>query len=86
MLFYTQYDPNEYRNDPNLVRYFRSDWYWVDSFGRYRFLNDWEIKSDLKNTKNALLITSPGNYPSGATLLKSIYFLNNKKAFDIVKL
>lgn len=89
LLFYSQYDTKSYRDDPDLVRYERSDWFWVDGFSKYRFLNDWEVKDKAKclgkDTK-CLLITSLGNYPRGAVLLESIYFLDGSKAFDIVKL
>lgn len=86
LLFYTHYDPNSYRNDPKLVRYFQSDWYWVDGFSKYLFINDWEVQTKLKNVNDALLVTSPGNYPTQAKLLTTIYFLDNSPAFDIVKL
>jgi 4-amino-4-deoxy-L-arabinose transferase-like glycosyltransferase len=90
LLFYLQYDPSRYRNDLSLVRYFRSDWYWVDSFDKYIFINDWEViqktsKSKDRQTKN-LLITTPGNYPEGSRILQTINFLDNKPAFDIVEL
>lgn len=89
LLFYMQYDPKKYLTDSNLVRYSRSDWYWVDRFDKYRFINDWEIKENVKcKIKNAqcLLITSPNNYPEGSKLIKTINFLDGKPAFDIVEL
>lgn len=86
VLFYSQYDPKGYRSDPNLVRYKRSDWYWVDGFNKYVFVNDWEVKEKLTGQKDVLLITSPGNYPSEGQLIKSINFLDGSKAFDLVAL
>lgn len=86
LLFYSKIDPAKYRNDPNLVRYQRSDWFWVDSFDKYVFLNDWEVKQKASCNGDCLLITSPGNYPEGSTLLKTINFLDDKPAFDIVRL
>lgn len=85
LLFYLKHDPTKYQNDINLVRYRRSNWYWVDKFDKYNFLNDWEIKEKLKG-RDGLLITRPGNYPEGARYIDSIYFLDNKTAFDIVEL
>ena len=88
ILFYTQYDPERYRDDPNLVRYFRSDWYWVDSFDKYVFLNDWEVVEKVKSEKlkvKSLLITGTGNYPEGSQKLETINFLDGKPAFDIVE-
>ncbi|MCL5783742.1 MAG: glycosyltransferase family 39 protein [Patescibacteria group bacterium] len=88
LLFYMKYDPNMYRTDPNLVRYEKSSWFWVDSFAKYRFVNDWEVKEKVKcpSPAKCLLVTSPGNYPVHARILQSIYFLDRKVAFDIVEL
>lgn len=89
LLFYMGWDPQRYRNDPNLVRYFRSDWYWVDGFDKYVFLNDWEVKEVISHQPSVirqLLITSPGNYPDDVKLLKTIYFLDGKPVFDIVEI
>ena len=33
------WNPNDYRNDPNLIRFYQSDWYWVDSFDKFYFVN-----------------------------------------------
>lgn len=92
MLFYSKYNPEKYRVDANLVRYQRSDWYWVDGFDKYLFLNDWEIKEKSnsefvsnKGTGKSLLVTSPGNFPEGMTKIKTVYFLDGKAAFDILE-
>jgi len=90
MLFYLSYDPGKYLNDPHLVRYFRDDWYWVDSFDKFVFINDWEIKERIEVEKDVLngkylLITSPGNYPEGLDKIKIINFLDDKPAFEILK-
>lgn len=92
MLFYSKYNPEKYRVDANLVRYQRSDWYWVDGFDKYLFLNDWEIKDKSnsefvsnKGTGKSLLVTSPGNFPEGMTKIKTVYFLDGKAAFDILE-
>lgn len=84
LLFYMQYDPEKYQTDPNLVRYSRSNWYWVDGFDKYKFINDWEVKDEARC--KCLLVTSPENYPNGSKLLQTINFLDGKKAFDIVEL
>jgi len=42
-LFYWPWDPTAYREDPNLVRFFQSNWYWVDRFDKFYFVNDWDI-------------------------------------------
>jgi len=86
LLFYSQYDPQKYRSDPTLVRYQKSNWFWVDQFDKYYFINDWEVKEKLKGKNNLLLITSPGNYPQGGKVLETINFLDGSPAFDIVAL
>lgn len=84
LLFYLKYDPLKYLNDPLLVRYEKSNWFWVDRFNRFEFINDWEIKDKLLGQHNLLLVTSPGNYPEGAVVLETVDFLDGKRAFDIV--
>ncbi len=99
LLFYLQYDPAKYQQDPNLIRYPKSNWYWVDRFDKYYFVNDWEVKNRVRPPEaslakggnenlrmNSLLITSPGNYPSGSKFLQTTNFLDGKPAFDIVEL
>lgn len=84
VLFYLQYDPYKYQTDKNLIRYKRSDWFWVDRFDKFKFVNDWEIKDKVLSASNTLLITSPGNYPANSQVLETINFLDGKGAFDIV--
>ena len=90
VLFYWPWEPLKYQNDPKKIWDFHSDWYWVDGFDKFKFVNDWEIK--IKTSKDApqsktLLVTSPNNYNSeNSKLIKTIYFLNNQPAFDIVQL
>ncbi len=96
LLLFWPWDPDKYRNDPNLIRFFQTNWYWVDRFDKFYFVNDWEIphnnsvfvlesKKDRADctTASCLLVTSPGNYPKGWKLLKTINFLDGKPAFEI---
>ena len=96
-LFFSAWDPESYRNDPNLIRFYQSNWYWVDAFDKFNFVNDWEIPKEgydfvlesggsvrcPGNSVRCLLITSPENAPGGWNKLKTIYFLNGKPAFEI---
>lgn len=84
LLFYLKYDPYNYQHSPNLIRYEKSQWFWVDGFDKYLFVNDWEIKTKLANLHNILLVTSPGNYPIGGKVIETINFLDGSPAFDIV--
>ena len=94
-LFFWPWDPGEYKADPNLIRFYQSDWYWVDGFDKFYFVNDWEIPKEkdsfvLESKKivdctgeKCLLITSPGNYPMGWKKLETINFLDGKVAFEL---
>ncbi len=96
-LFYWPWDPKKYVNDPNLIRFNQSNWYWVDGFDKFYFVNDWQIREReigkefvLESKKivdckvyRCLLITSPDNYPTGWSKLETINFLNNQPAFEI---
>ncbi len=84
ILFYWPWDPQKYLSDPNLNTDFHSDWYWVNDFDKFKFINDWEVKTTVIPS-NSLLITSPNNYlPNNSMLLKTINFPNGLPAFDIV--
>ena len=98
LLFYWPWDPKSYQEDKNLIRFGQSDWYWVDRFDKFYFVNDWEIPRTQNEdfvlesggtvhcsptTKHCLLITSPGNVSEGWKKLKTINFLNNKPAFEV---
>jgi hypothetical protein len=90
-LFYWPWNPNEFMNDPNLIRFYQSDWYWVDRFDKFYFVNDWQVKEmklesgdgiDCQNSK-CLLITSQDNYFGKWNKLETINFLNGEVAFEI---
>lgn len=96
ILFYNSWSPVRYMSDPNLIRFGQSNWYWVDHFDKYYFVNDWQVvgrnnkkfilesKAEIDCTlSKCLLISSPGNVPQGWSKLKSINFLDEKQAFEI---
>ncbi len=94
VLFYWPWEPSYYQNDSDKVWDYHTHWYWIDAFDKFEFWNDWEVveklkvKSEkLKNTNNQsriLLITSPGEYIEGGEIVKTIYFLHQQPAFEIV--
>jgi 4-amino-4-deoxy-L-arabinose transferase-like glycosyltransferase len=43
-LFYMKYDPAKYLNDSGKIAFFQSNWYWVDRFDKFYFINDWQVK------------------------------------------
>lgn len=88
LLFYLKYDPKKYQNDPDKKWDYHANWYWVDQFDKFVFINDWEIKTNVKcqipNTK-CLLATSPGNYPEGWNKIETINYLDGKPVFEILE-
>jgi len=91
ILFYFPWDPGKYQEDPNKKWDFHANWYWIDGFDKFEFINDWEIqevvnKPIVHNTKyKILLITSPGNYPEEWNKLKTINYLDEKPVFEILE-
>ena len=84
ILFYWPWDPKSYQNDPHKKWDFHADWYWVDAFDKFTFVNDWEISS-LTLPKHSLLITSPQNYSkNNAKIIDEVNFLNGQKAFEFI--
>jgi len=92
-LFFWPWDPAKYKNDPNLIRFEQSGWFWVDRFDKFYFVNDWDIpkegetfvlesKGKVDCDSRCLLVTSPGNYPRGWKRLKTINFLNGSPTFE----
>lgn len=90
-LFFLNYDPAKYQNNPNLVRYETNDWVWVERFDKYYFpdLGDkgTQFTDIVKQNrgKNILFIGRAGDFPKELPRLLSINFLNNENAFDIVE-
>ncbi len=86
LLFYLKYDPDKYQTDESLIRYKQSDWFWVDKFDKFEFINDWEVKNGVLRMKNTLLITTRNNYPADSQILETINFLDGERAFEIVEI
>ena len=97
VLFHLNWNPVNFYNDENLIRYEQSNWFWVDRFDKFYFVNDWDMpreewqpfvlesgreEIDCRNIK-CLLITSPGNVPKTWNLLETVGFPDGKKAFEI---
>ena len=82
VLYFWPWDPAAYRLDPNLDRYFRSNWYWVDSFAKFRFVNDWEMPNYVAGLPSGryLVVSSPDNQPSGREVNR-VNFLDGRPAF-----
>lgn len=82
ILFNWPWPPAGFRSDPDLNRYSKSNWYWVDSFAKFRFINDWEMVDYVAAhpQSRTLIVASPENIPS-ATELDRLLFLDGQPAF-----
>ena len=91
-LFYWPWNPSVYQNDSAKIWDYHANWYWVDKFDKFQFINDWEIKDKtitptLTKNQNTLLITSPENYNQhNSQLLKTIYYPDGSPVFQILKI
>lgn len=95
LLFYLKFDPSRYINDDKLNRFNQSNWWWVDGFDKYYFVNDWQIPKEgykfIQESKKTvdcrqakcLLITSPNNAPKEWSKIKTINFLDGTPAFEL---
>jgi len=99
ILFYWIWDPQKYLNDSNLNRFYQSSWYWVDSFDKFYFLNDWNINIDSLATKKfnlesgetidcsgkrCLLVTKPDIWFSSWKIKKVINYPSNEEAAFLI--
>jgi hypothetical protein len=48
ILFNLKWPSQEYINDANLTRFEQTNWFWVDSFDKFYFVNDWQVKDSSK--------------------------------------
>lgn len=98
LLFYWPWDTDKYLNDGNLNRFRQSDWYWVDGFDKFHFVNEWDIPSEewqdfvLESGESVkcsvdrvrcLLVTDSDSVPKTWNKLESINFLDGSSAFEI---
>lgn len=90
-LFYLNYDPSKYQNNPNLERFETYDWVRVLKFDKFYFpdLGDKDTQfRDIVNAnpnKKLLFIGKESDFPKEHLRLLSIKFLNGESAFDIVE-
>lgn len=90
-LFFTQYDPEKFLMDKNLIRFETYDWIRVLSFDKYYFpdLGDRGTRYEdilAKNpSKKILFIGKPGDFPPDLPKLYEVNFLNGDSAFEVVE-
>lgn len=89
-LFYLNYDPNQYQNNKNLVRFETYDWVRVLKFDKFYFpdLGDkgtgFEDVIKENSGKRILFIGRQNDFPTSANRVHTINFLNGEKVFDLV--
>ncbi len=90
-LFYLNYSPDKYQNNPNLDRFETNDWVWVLKFDKFYFPNlsdswtSYKTIVDENSKKRILFIGQPQDFGSDVISLKKINFLNGESAFEIVE-
>jgi len=89
-LFYLNFDPAKYQNDPNLVRFETYDWVRVLKFDKFYFpdLGDMETRYEdivkQNQEKRILFIGKPGDFPVDRPALYAVYYLNGETAFEVI--
>lgn len=90
-LFFLNWDPAKYQNDPNLDRFEANNWIWVLKFDKFYFpdLGDpgTHYQDIVKSNpgKRMLFVGKPGDFPEGTPVLKQINFLDGTGTFQIVQ-
>ena len=46
ILFNWPWDPYKYQFDANLIRFYQTNWYWVDRFDKFYFVNEWDVPKE----------------------------------------
>ncbi len=90
-LFFMNWDPANYQNNPNLDRFEANQWIWVLKFDKFYFpdLGDYGTRyQDIVNAnpgKRILFIGKQGDFPDALPKLLTVDFLNGNRAFEIVE-
>ena len=90
-LFYLNYDPEKFQNDPKLERFERYDWVRVLRFDKLYFPDLGDDGTKYKDIvaenpdQKILFIGKPGDFPNDIKRLFTINFLNNQRAFEIIE-
>lgn len=85
LAYYLPIDPKTFQTTK--MWDFHDDWYWINGFKKYTFVNDWEMIKTAKHIpgKKILVVCSPDNVVSGV-IKDQVNFLNNKPAFILVEI
>lgn len=81
-LFFWPWNPMQYLLDPHKKTDMHSDWYWVDSFDKFHFINDWDMPKYIHdNPGKKLVFSSQNNLPGDPVSI--ISYPNQHPAFYI---
>jgi len=90
-LFFLNWNPASYQNDPNLNRFEAYQWIWVLNFDKFYFPDLGDSGTHYQDIVNAnpgkkiLFIGKSGDLPDSLPRLLTVDFLNGNRAFDIVE-
>jgi hypothetical protein len=87
LLWYWTWDPKVLQTQ-NIEWDYHDNWYWVDGFDKFKFVNDWQMRdytAALDKSKRYLIISSPEN-PVGNAVLGQVAFPDNRIAFWVKEL
>ncbi len=85
-LWYLRIDPRYYQTTASLAWNFHDDWFWVDAFSKFRFVNDWELPDIVSKRDpgiHAIVVTSPDHQIKNGGLLYRINFLDRSPALFV---
>ncbi len=97
ILFYWPWDPERFQKDENLNRFYQTHWFWVDSFDKFYFVNEWDIvnkyndklfkleSGDLVDCRGikCLLVTDSANVPKNWVRVKVFFYPSGESVFEI---
>ncbi len=84
ILWYWPWSPRKYLSQ-NVVWDYHDNWYWINGFDKFVFVNDWELSdyiNKLDTSRKYLIVSSPDNLVE-KTKLTTVNFLDGKPAFII---
>lgn len=90
-LFFLNWDPAKYQNDPNLDRFEANRWIWVLKFDKFYFPDLGDTGTHYHDVvkanpgKKILFIGKSGDFPDNLPRLLTVDFLNGNRAFEIVE-
>ncbi len=86
LLWNLRWSSDKLLKDPNFAWDYHANWYWVDGFDKFKFVNDWDIQSISASSGKHVLVFSSQDHPKSGADLGKILFLDGTTAFNITAL